>query len=103
MESLKHLQFTKKVEGRKWMKKLIPLCRFVVLHLMVHESEVEGASSVVEKMCVQFKLRGFARMDLGNPVFVKRDFARWIRKNSSFVKPNLRNRDFVKLDFTNPV
>jgi hypothetical protein len=56
MESLKHLQFTKKAPGTKWMKKLIPLCKFVVLHFMVHESEVEGACSVVKKMCLQFKL-----------------------------------------------
>jgi hypothetical protein len=53
MESLKHLQFTKKVPSTKWMKKLIQLCS---LHFMVHESKVEGACSVVKKMCLQFKL-----------------------------------------------
>jgi hypothetical protein len=36
-----------------WMKKLIQLCS---LHFMVHESKVEGACSVVKKMCLQFKL-----------------------------------------------
>jgi hypothetical protein len=53
MESLKHLQFTKKAPGTKWMKKLIQLCS---LHFLVHESKVEGACSVVKKMCLQFKL-----------------------------------------------
>ncbi len=38
------------------MKKLIQLCRFIDLHIMVHESKVEGACSVVKKMCLQFKL-----------------------------------------------
>jgi hypothetical protein len=40
MESLKHLQFTKKAPSTKWMKKLIQLCS---LHFLVHESKVEGA------------------------------------------------------------
>jgi hypothetical protein len=53
MESLTHLQFTKKAPGTKWMKKLIQLC---ILHFLVHESKVEGACSVVKKMCLQFKL-----------------------------------------------
>jgi hypothetical protein len=53
MESLKHLQFTKKAPGIKWMKKLIQLCS---LRFMVHGSKVEGACSVVKKMCLQFKL-----------------------------------------------
>ncbi len=52
MESLKHFQFTKKALGTKWMKKLIQLCS---LHFLVHESKVEGACSVVKKMCLQFK------------------------------------------------
>ncbi len=56
MESLKHLQFTKKAPGAKWMKKLIQLCRFINLHFVVHESKVEGACSAVKKMCLQFKL-----------------------------------------------
>jgi hypothetical protein len=66
MESLKHLQFSKKVPGTKWMKKLylqfskkvpgtkwmkklIQLCRFIDLHFMVHESKVEGVCSVGKK------------------------------------------------------
>jgi hypothetical protein len=53
MESLKRFQFTKKAPGTKWMKKLIQLCS---LHFLVHESKVEGACSVVKKMCMQFKL-----------------------------------------------
>jgi hypothetical protein len=56
MESLKHLQFTKKAPGIKWMKKLMQLRRFVNLHFMLHESKVEGACSLVKKMCLQFKL-----------------------------------------------
>jgi hypothetical protein len=55
MESLKHLQFTKKAPGTKWMKKLIQLCRFMDLHFVVHESKVEGACCVVKKLCLQFK------------------------------------------------
>jgi hypothetical protein len=53
MESLKPLPFTKKAPGTKWMKKLIQLCS---LHFTVHESKVEGACSVVKKMCLQLKL-----------------------------------------------
>jgi hypothetical protein len=56
MVSLKHLQFSKKVPGTKWMKKLIQLCRFIDLHFMVHESKVEGVCSVGKKMCLQIKL-----------------------------------------------
>ncbi len=56
MESLKHLQFTKKAPGAKWMKKLIQLCRFIDLRFMVYESKVEGVCSVVKKLCLLFKL-----------------------------------------------
>jgi hypothetical protein len=56
MESLEHLQFTKKAPSTKWMKKLIQLRRFIDLHFMVHESKVKGVCFVVKKMCLQFKL-----------------------------------------------
>ncbi len=46
MESRKHVQFTKKAPGTKWMKKLIQLCG---LNFLVHESKVEGACSAVKK------------------------------------------------------
>jgi RNA:NAD 2'-phosphotransferase (TPT1/KptA family) len=46
MESRKHVQFTKKAPGTKWMKKLIQLCG---LSFPVHESKVEGACSAVKK------------------------------------------------------